>query len=245
MTNKPAKNSNIALSLTASLLVHSVAFGVAAAVQSKTQASLAKEYIPVELVQMSPPRAVVRAPATNNRADIPFPREAPAPMVKKENAGSAPAPVATATVPQQQSKSEAPHSGSVVQPGRAAEPGSGTSGNVTSTSPPGAGVPQPQSRSKGSYQPFHRLTRLPSFRLRADPVYPNTERMTGSEARVLAEIYLDERGAVDSVIIKKSGGKLFDKAVIDAARQSSFHPGFMGEKAVPCVIQIPYTFKLR
>ena len=69
--------------------------------------------------------------------------------------------------------------------------------------------------------------------------------MTGNEARVLAEIYLNERGAVDDVTIKKSGGKLFDKAVIDAARQSSFHPGYMGEKAVPTVIQIPYSFKLK
>jgi TonB family protein len=69
--------------------------------------------------------------------------------------------------------------------------------------------------------------------------------MTGSEARVLAEIYLNERGAVDDVTIKKSGGRLFDKAVIDAARLSSFHPGYMGEKAVPTVIQIPYVFKLK
>lgn len=76
-------------------------------------------------------------------------------------------------------------------------------------------------------------------------MYPDAERMTGSEARVQAEIYLDERGTVDDVAIRKSGGRLFDKAVIDAVRKSSFHPGYMGEKAVPTVIQIPYTFKLK
>jgi TonB family protein len=69
--------------------------------------------------------------------------------------------------------------------------------------------------------------------------------MTGNEARVLAEIYLDEHGAVDDVTIKKSGGTRFDKAVIDAARKSRFNPGYMGEKAVPTVIQIPYVFKLK
>lgn len=69
--------------------------------------------------------------------------------------------------------------------------------------------------------------------------------MTGNEARVMAEIYLDERGAVDDVVIKKSGGRLFDKAVLEAVRQSSFHPGYMGDKAMPTVIQMPFTFKLR
>jgi len=61
----------------------------------------------------------------------------------------------------------------------------------------------------------------------------------------MAEIYLDERGAVDDVVIKKSGGRLFDKAVLEAVRQSSFHPGYMGDKAMPTVIQMPFTFKLR
>ncbi len=126
-----------------------------------------------------------------------------------------------------------------------AAPAGGTAANVISSSQSGTGVPRPQSRGKGNYQAFYRLTRIPSFKSRAEPVYPNSERMTGSEARVLAEIYLDERGVVDEVTIKKSGGRLFDKAVIDAARQSSFHPGYMGEKTVPCVIQIPYTFKLK
>jgi TonB family protein len=69
--------------------------------------------------------------------------------------------------------------------------------------------------------------------------------MTGTEARVMTEIYLDERGVVDDVIIKKGGGRLFDKAVIEAVRQSSFHPGYMGDKAVPSVVQIPYAFKLK
>jgi TonB family protein len=62
---------------------------------------------------------------------------------------------------------------------------------------------------------------------------------------VLTEIYLDESGAVDDITIKKSGGRLFDAAVIDAVRRSSFHPGYMGDKAVPTVIQIPYSFKLK
>ena len=244
MTNKPAKKTNISAALAVSLVLHLLAFGVAAAVQSKMQTRVIKEYIPVELVQLaSPPRAAVSDPVANNRADAPLPRETPAPVLRKDNAEPTPAPVSN-PAPRQQPESAAPPSGSLMQPGSPPVAGGGTAGNLPSTSPPG-GTSQPQSRSKGSYQPFHRLTRLPSFRLRAEPVYPNTERMTGSEARVLAEIYLDERGAVDSVIIKKSGGRLFDRAVIDAARQSSFHPGFMGEKAVPTVIQIPYVFKLK
>lgn len=245
MTIISGKNTNIISALAVSLLLHVAAFGVAAALKSKVQSDLAKEYIPVELVQLpSPSSYVTPAPPVKHRSVTPNPPQASAPEVKKDRAESI-TPVATSAVPQQQSKPEVPASGSQMQPRSAAAPGGGTSVNVTPSSQFGTGAPQPEIRGKGSYQAFHRLTRLPSFRLRAEPVYPNPERMAGNEARVMTEIYLDERGKVDDVIIKKSGGKLFDKAVIDAARQSSFLPGYMGEKAVPTVIQIPYVFKLK
>lgn len=246
MTKISDKSSNINVALALSFFTHLVAFGVVGAVQSMTQQSVIKEYVQVELVQMPAlPHEVVRTRVAASPPTV----KVPEPVIQKERSAAPPAQTVAPLLPLSQSHAEAPSAGSMVVPRSSAAPGEGTVGRATgSVSSPvrsTTGTSQPQKRNKGSYQAFHRLTRLPLFKMRAEPVYPNTERMTGSEARVLAEICLDERGAVDDVIIKKSGGKLFDKAVIDAARQSSFSPGYMGEKTVPCVIQIPYTFKLK
>jgi TonB family protein len=43
----------------------------------------------------------------------------------------------------------------------------------------------------------------------------------------------------------RSGGRLFDQAVMKAARDSSFEPGYRDDKPVPVRVQIPYSFKLR
>lgn len=256
MTEITGKNLNIKALLTVSLLLHLVAFGVTAAMQSKAQPSVVMEYLPVELVQLSAtPRDVQPALAAVRSEAAPKPLETTAPVLKREAPEPNPAPVAQRIAPAPQQHNEAPAAGSLPKPRSAAPPGDGAKGkegspavgNPTPSSRPGAVASQPLSLKpgKGSYQAFYRLTKIPSLRSRAEPVYPNTERMTGNESRVLAEIYLDERGAVDDVTIKKSGGRLFDKAVIDAVRRSTFHPGYMGEKAVPTVIQIPYIFRLK
>lgn len=246
MTQTSGNNLHIATALTVSLILHLVAFGMASSVKDRTHTATLQEYIPVDLVQLPVvTRTAERAPVTA----APQPAKTPAPAVPQEHSAAAPAPMTQPVVPLPQAHPGTPAVGSLVLPRSPAVSGSGTAGHAAvSTAPPvvsGTGTPQPHTRDKGSYQAFHRLTRLPAFKAKTEPVYPNAERMSGSEARVLAEIYLDEQGAVDDVVIKKSGGRLFDRAVIDAARQSSFHPGYMGEKAVPCVIQIPYTFKLK
>jgi TonB family protein len=252
MTMKTDRHSNLNRALAASLLFHLAAFGAFAAMQQGMPKNTVKEYIQVDLAQLPPmPRYVAAAPAAA-ASRLPKPAPAPPAMVPEKPAPAPPA-VAQKVAALPTPSTSAPVTGPTM-PVRA-EPASvagmagkeqpGSTGTDTSSSRPGTGAAAPGKWSKGDYLAFHRLSKLPSFRLRNEPVYPNTERMTGSEARVLAEIYLDERGTVDDVTIKKSGGKLFDKAVIDAVRQSSFHPGYMGEKAVPAVVQIPYSFKLR
>jgi protein TonB len=249
-----ANSSNIYASLTASLFIHFVAFGVIASVQSKVRPFVIREPLPVELVQLPATlRYERRASVAVRPREAPRPLETPAQVVPRERPVPPPQAVTQKAAPLPQPGIEAPAAGSSHISGGAALPGGAAAvkdyspAAGTTVAPPRVttGAPQPQKRDKGSYQAFYRLTRLPSFRVRTEPVYPDPERMTGSEARVLAEIYLDEQGTVDDVTIRKSGGKLFDRAVIDAARQSSFHPGYMGEKAVPTVIQIPYQFKLK
>lgn len=243
------RKSNLNSALAASLIFHVAAFAAVAAMPSNMPHSSIKEYIPVELVQLPPPsRYVAAVPAVAPRLPISAP-----PAIVKENSAPAPPPVAQKVAALPTPATASPATGPTI-PARApaatvtgvtgkGQPGS--SGTNVSSSRPVTGSATSGKRDKGDYLAFHRLSKLPSFRVRSEPVYPNIERMGGAEARVLAEIYLDERGAVDDVVIKKSGGKLFDKAVIEAVRQSSFHPGYMGEKTVPAVVQVPYSFKLR
>ena len=115
----------------------------------------------------------------------------------------------------------------------------------TTQSNSGGSAPATSISDKGAYQPFHRLTRLPIYKTRIEPVYPLSERIAGREVRVLVEIFLNVHGGVDAVTIKKSGGEVFDQAVIRAVRASSFEPGYAGEQPVPTLLQIPYVFKLR
>jgi TonB family protein len=255
MTIISGKSSSIRAAMATSLLFHLALFGVTAAMPSWLRSSsVAREYIPVELVQLTvPPRYAASRPAAVRTAAIPRPVKAHAPVASREHPEPAPPPLAQKIAPPTPPDNGAPAAGSSPASRGAAAPGgtgtahTGGAGNMPSPSRSGAVPPQPQAQKldKGIYQAFHKLTRLPTFKSRSEPVYPSPERMIGSEARVLAEIYLDEHGAVDEVAIKKSGGRLFDRAVIDAVLKSSFHPGYLGEKAVPTVIQIPYTFKLR
>jgi len=95
------------------------------------------------------------------------------------------------------------------------------------------------------YEPFHRVSVLPSFKVQAEPAYPPSERAAGKETQVVAEVYIGENGTVDRVEIITSGGILFDNAVISAVKNSSFTPAFMDGKPVAVRVKIPYTFKLR
>lgn len=252
MTTPTDKKSSLGIALAASLIFHLAAFGAVAAMQPGMPKNTVKEYIQVDLAQLPPmPRYVAAAPAAA-APRLPKPVPAP-PAMAPEKPAPAPPPVAQKVAALPTPATSAPVSGPTLPvrapaatlTGVAGKGQPGSSGTGALSSRPGTGTTVPGKRAKGDYLAFHRLSKLPSFRVRSEPVYPNSERMSGAEARVLAEIYLDERGAVDDVVIKKSGGKLFDKAVIDAVRQSSFHPGYMGEKAVPAVVQIPYSFKLR
>ena len=110
---------------------------------------------------------------------------------------------------------------------------------------------QPYASSPGgpnagtAYQPYHAVSRVPYFKIQIKPVYPPSERAAGVEARVIVEVYINERGMVDKVKLVKSGGELFDQAVMRAVKDSSFEPGYLEGRPVPVRIQIPYAFKLR
>ncbi len=113
---------------------------------------------------------------------------------------------------------------------------------VQSVTPP---VPEPPvAVQKEEIQPLFKLTRVPGFAHKVDPIYPAKERNSGTQASVLAEVTLNSRGEVFGVRIVKSGGSLFDEAVKLALQKSSFSPAMMGTKPVATRIMVPFRFNL-
>jgi protein TonB len=102
--------------------------------------------------------------------------------------------------------------------------------------------PPPEPRTV--YHPFHKVSRMPSFKAQVAPVYPASERSLGNEARVIAEVYVNQYGGVDDVKIAKSGGRSFDEAVVRAVMASSFEPAYLEGAPVAVRVRIPYAFKL-
>lgn len=92
--------------------------------------------------------------------------------------------------------------------------------------------------------PLSKLTRLPAFLHKIEPVYPVAERRAGSQANVLAEVTIDDKGNVLGVRIVKSAGKHFDEAVIEALKKSMFVPGYIDREAVTVRVLVPFRFNL-
>lgn len=94
-------------------------------------------------------------------------------------------------------------------------------------------------------QPLHRLSQVPRFLQRIEPAYPEAERVSGREAHLVVEVVVDIRGRVLEASIVKSGGPHFDRAALEAVKQSLFVPGYIDGQAVVVRFQIPFRFQLR
>lgn len=94
-------------------------------------------------------------------------------------------------------------------------------------------------------QPLHRLSQAPRFLQRLDPAYPEAERASGREAKLVVEVVIDTHGRVVEATIVKSGGPHFDQAVLSAIKQSLFVPGYIDGRSVVVRFQIPFRFQLR
>jgi protein TonB len=118
-----------------------------------------------------------------------------------------------------------------------------TEQNITQPAVPSAttGVSQPSL----NIQPLSKLSRPPSFLRKIEPVYPRAEQRAGSQAYVLAEVTIDEQGAIVEVKVLKSAGIAFDNAVMEALQKSTFSPGYMGQNAVAVRVLVPFRFNLK
>ena len=111
--------------------------------------------------------------------------------------------------------------------------------------PPPPVEQEPHPPPEPVYQPLYSLSALPTFVRQVSPEYPESQRFSGREAKVTAEVSIDVTGAVRSIRIITSGGEVFNNAVIEAIEKSLFTPGYQKGRPVAVRVQIPYTFKLR
>jgi len=100
------------------------------------------------------------------------------------------------------------------------------------------------STPSGKVESISSLSRIPSPLRKIEAAYPPSERRAGIQASVLVEVVIDAQGKVQDVHILKSGGIAFDTSVIEAMKKSAFTPGYIGDKAVPVRISIPFRFNL-
>lgn len=214
-----------------------------------------KRYFPVALVRLdTPPALEIIKPQSQTPVSRlpPPPKPIPKSTPKPETPPSAinrnisqelppqevPAPQETeysesATKEIEQVTSAPASSGS---PNETSGSGGGYASNQTGGEPGGSGT---------SFVPINRLTKVPTFLQRVEPVYPENERLLGKETIVLAEIDLDEKGSIAEIRIIKSGGKPFDTAVENALKKSRLTPGYVKDRAVPIQVQIPFAFRLK
>jgi TonB family protein len=98
--------------------------------------------------------------------------------------------------------------------------------------------------SSQTIYPLSKLSRAPGYSNKIEPVYPNAEKHSGSQATVQAEVTIDEKGNVTEVRIVKSAGIYFDNAVIEALNKSHFKPGYLNQDPVASRVIVPFRFKL-
>lgn len=93
--------------------------------------------------------------------------------------------------------------------------------------------------------PIFEVTTLPRFIHMVQPVYPPDMRAQNKEAKVKVEALIDSKGVVRQVRVIKSAGESFDKAAVEAIKNSTFTPGDINGKPVAVLYRIPVAFKIR
>lgn len=218
-----------------SLVINMAFFGNASRMfESFPRRDEAREFIPVSIMQMDqeeitqpPPPPPVRQRRQPPPPPVPVPEQ---PIMTVE---PKPAPLPVAEEPP-------PAPPAPLEPRPAPQP-------VMDEPPPPAVPPVAQQQVasiKTEFQPVYKVGKPPVYKTKILPSYPESERAQGTETRVVAEVFITERGEVHEVRIAKSGGVAFDRAVIRSLKESVFAPGYIDDRPVAVRVQIPFLFKL-
>ena len=77
------------------------------------------------------------------------------------------------------------------------------------------------------------------------PAYPYQARKRGQQGTVLLEVFLDNRGHIESVtLVDSSGFSLLDRAAEKAVRGWSFRPLVRDGVSLACRVRVPVVFRL-
>jgi len=172
------------------------------------------------VVTPAPPRRVARAPEPRRMAAT-----LPAP-------GTATPVVAPRTVE--------PPVPAVVRPASVAAIGAATSPTPRTRSGT-AGDAAPGRGTAPAPGPLARVAR-PLSEIRPD--YPMSARRRGDEAEVIVEAWVGPNGRVARTRVRKSGGRDFDTAAVDAVREARFAPAWRDGGPVASVVAMRLHFEL-
>ena len=101
------------------------------------------------------------------------------------------------------------------------------------------------SEDYSGYVPFFKVMKLPEFKVQVRPAYPPRAKLSGIEATVIVEVYIDVNGRPRKTVVIKSGGAEFDQATMEALSNSLFSPALSKDGTiVPVRVRIPYKFEI-
>ncbi len=88
---------------------------------------------------------------------------------------------------------------------------------------------------------------MPEITAFVTPAYPEVARQAGIEGRVVVQVVVDETGKVipGTERILTSTNDVFNEPALSAARDCTFKPGQMGDRAVKVRVNIPFAFRLK
>ncbi len=95
------------------------------------------------------------------------------------------------------------------------------------------------------YIPLIEVTRMPIFKTRIAPTYPEEAKRREKEGTVILDVSISATGEVVDVVVKKKAGFGFDEAAIAAMRQSNFNPAFVGDRPVAVIVRVPIQFRFK
>jgi TonB family protein len=76
------------------------------------------------------------------------------------------------------------------------------------------------------------------------PTYPDAAKQTGMEGEVLVEFLIGTTGEVEDARVVATTSEVFNRAALEAARNSHFEPGLLGSKPIAFHWIIPFEFSL-
>ncbi len=106
-------------------------------------------------------------------------------------------------------------------------------------------VPAESDTKAPVYTPLTQVSRLPIFKTKVDPVYPELARRLEKEGTVMVEVTISESGDVMKAEVVQGLGFGFDEAAKAAMERSRFEPARVGDRPVAVVVRIPIRFRFK